>query len=83
MEEMKKGSNKEVNEEMNENVSLEELFQKLDSIVEKMETGKPALDESFHLYQEGMELLKQCNSKIDFVEKQVLILEKNGELHEF
>lgn len=83
MEEMKKESNKEVNEEMNENTSLEELFQKLDSIVEKMETGKPALDESFHLYQEGMELLKQCNSKIDFVEKQVLILEKNGELHEF
>ena len=79
----KKDTNEKMTEDVKEELSLEELFQKLDSIVEKMETGKPALDESFHLYQEGMELLKQCNSKIDFVEKQVLILEKNGELHEF
>ena len=76
-------NNKNPKEEVQEECSLEELFQKLDSIVDKMEAGKPALDESFHLYQQGMELLKQCNSKIDFVEKQVLILEKNGELHEF
>ena len=78
--EEKKESSKEIEKE---EVSLEELFQKLDFIVEKIENGKPALDESFYLYQEGMELLKQCNSKIDFVEKQVMILEKNGELHEF
>ena len=78
--EEKKESSKEIEKE---EVSLEELFQKLDFIVEKIENGKPALDESFHLYQEGMELLKQCNSKIAFVEKQVMILEKNGELHEF
>ena len=78
--EEKKESSKEIEKE---EVSLEELFHKLDFIVEKIESGKLALDESFHLYQEGMELLKQCNSKIDFVEKQVMILEKNGELHEF
>ena len=80
MEEVEK---KESSDTAENELSLEELFQKLDLIVEKMETGKPALDESFHLYQEGVELLRQCNSKIDFVEKQVLILEKNGELHEF
>lgn len=73
----------EENKEIQTELSLEEIFGKLDLIVSKMENGNPALDESFHLYQEGMELLKQCNSKIDFVEKQVMILEKNGELHEF
>ena len=29
------------------------------------------------------EMLKKCNDKIDKVEKQVLILEENGETHEF
>ena len=55
LREEKRESSKEIEKE---EVSLEELFQKLDFIVEKIENGKPALDESFHLYQEGMELLK-------------------------
>jgi len=41
------------------------------------------LEESFLAYQEGMKLLKQCNDTIDKVEKQVLALNKDGELDEF
>ena len=62
---------------------LEEMFEGLDMIVEKLETGDTSLEESFRLYQEGMNMLKSCNDKIDKVEKQVLILEENGELDEF
>ena len=63
--------------------ALEELFQSLDDVVEKLEEGETSLEESFRLYQKGMEMLKSCNDKIDAVEKQVLILEENGETHEF
>lgn len=63
--------------------TLEELFQGLDDVVEKLEEGETSLEESFRLYQKGMEMLKSCNDKIDAVEKQVLILEENGETHEF
>lgn len=66
-----------------EQLTLEELFVKLDEVAEKLEEGDTSLEESFLLYQKGMEMLKQCNEKIDSVEKQVLVLEENGETHEF
>ena len=49
----------------------------------KLESGETSLEESFRLYQSGMEMLKRCSDKIDKIEKQVLILEENGETHEF
>lgn len=66
-----------------EEITLETLFADLDEIVEKMESGDTTLEESFQLYQKGIGMLKQCNEKIDLIEKQVLILEENGDLHEF
>lgn len=63
--------------------TLEELFVKLDAVTKKLEEGETSLEESFRLYQTGMEMLKKCSEKIDTVEKQVLILEENGETHEF
>ena len=66
-----------------EELTLETLFTDLDEVVEKMESGDTTLEESFQLYQKGISMLKQCNEKIDLIEKQVLILEENGDLHEF
>ena len=66
-----------------EELTLETLFADLDEVVEKMESGDTTLEESFQLYQKGVSMLKQCNEKIDLIEKQVLILEENGDLHEF
>ena len=74
-------SKKKASEE--EQLTLEELFVKLDAVAEKLEEGDTSLEESFRLYQEGMQMLKLCNEKIDTVEKQVLVLEENGETHEF
>jgi len=62
--------------------SLEEVFEQLDKIVEKLEETTVSLEDSFQLYHEGMELLKVCNEKIDTVEKKMLILDENGEQHE-
>lgn len=63
--------------------SIEEAFEALDVIVEQLESGEASLEEAFLGYQKGMELLKECSSKIDTVEKKMLQLNENGELSEF
>lgn len=63
--------------------SLEELFETLEGVVERLEGENVNLEESFRLYNEGMELLKKCNETIDTVEKKVLVLDENGDAHEF
>lgn len=73
----------ETKNKQGEELTLEALFADLDDVVEKMESGDTTLEESFQLYQKGIAMLKQCNEKIDLIEKQVLILEENGDLHEF
>ncbi len=42
-----------------------------------------SLEDSFRYYQEGMELLKLCNARIDHVEKQMLQIDEEGQVHEF
>lgn len=64
-------------------MTLEEMFEKLDCVVKTMEQGEASLEESFRLYHEGMDMLKSCNEKIDKVEKKMLILDNEGEAHEF
>jgi len=66
-----------------ENKSLEAMFASLEEVIQKLEQNEISLEESFTLYQNGMELLKKCNDKIDAVEKKVKILDENGEYHEF
>jgi exodeoxyribonuclease VII small subunit len=66
-----------------EKQTLEEVFEQLDGIVNKMEADDISLEESFHLYHQGMELLKVCNDKIDTIEKKMMVLDENGEQHEF
>lgn len=65
-----------------EDKTLEMVFEELDGVVKKLESGTVSLEESFQLYHQGMELLKTCNDKIDLVEKKMLILDENGEQHE-
>ena len=59
-------------------VSLEDNFEVLDSIVEQLESGESTLEESFALYQKGMRILKQCSDSIDKVEKKLIVLEEEG-----
>ena len=66
-----------------EKMSVEEAFAQLDEIIQRLEGGEASLEESFRIYQKGMELLKYCNSQIDAVEKKMMKLNENGELSEF
>lgn len=61
---------------------LENIFDELDQVVSQLESTNVSLEDSFQLYNRGMELLKECNDKIDAVEKKMLILDENGEQHE-
>lgn len=63
--------------------SLEEVFESLDEVMGELENDGVSLEDSFRLYNQGMELLKVCNDKIDKVEKQIKILDEDGEEHEF
>ncbi|MDO5346197.1 MAG: exodeoxyribonuclease VII small subunit [Lachnospiraceae bacterium] len=66
-----------------EEVTLEEAFQRLDEIMEALEDRDTSLEDSFRIYQKGMELIRQCSQKIDLVEKKVLVIDEEGELGEF
>ena len=64
-------------------IPLEELFSKLEEVVKNLENPESSLEESFQYYNEGMQLLKRCNERIDSVEKKVLVLDEEGETYEF
>ena len=62
---------------------LEEMFKDLEELIGKMENEEITLEQTFDLYNNGMELLKKCNLSIDEVEKKVLVFDENGETDEF
>ena len=69
--------------EIEKREGLEELFEKLETVMLALVAEDVTLEESFRLYNEGMHLLKKCNETMDEVEKKVLILDEDGEAHEF
>ena len=66
-----------------EELTLEQGFDQLDEIIEKLEDREIPLEESFGLYEQGIKLLKDCNEKIDRVEKQVQKLNADNRLSDF
>ena len=64
-------------------MTIEDALEALDQIMEQLEEGEASLEDTFNLYQKGMKLLKECSKKIDKVEKQLQILNENGENGEF
>ena len=66
-----------------EQFRLEEAFDRIEALLEKLQDKDVTLEESVGLYQEGMGLLKLCNENIDHVEKQMLQIDEEGQTHEF
>ena len=66
-----------------EQFRLEEAFDRIEALLEKLQDKDVTLEESFGLYQEGMGLLKLWNENIDHVEKQMLQIDEEGQTHEF
>ena len=53
---------------------LSEIFTDLDGLLQKME-GDESLEKRFAIYEKAVALLKEANSSIDRIEKQVRILD--------
>ncbi len=69
---------------MDNKITFEEALAKLEEIVRLLESGNAPLDKSLELFEEGVSLVKMCNSKLDNVEQRIKILSKgeNGDIEE-
>ncbi len=64
--------------------SFEEAMARLEEIVRALDGGSAGLDASLGLFEEGIALVKLCNSKLEGAEQKVKLLAKGdgGELEE-
>lgn len=58
--------------------SVEESFNEIESIIAEMQKEDVTLDRSFELYNQGLTLIKECNEKLDYMEKQIKIIEEGN-----
>ncbi len=70
-------------EQTKQNVSLEESFEQIETIIKQLESPEVTLDDSFRLYQAGVEKLKMCNLLLDTVEKKMQVMQADGSLADF
>lgn len=63
-------------------LNFEELMKKLEEITNKLEKESLSLDESVELFEEGMKISKECNSKLENAEKRITILLDTENLEE-
>ena len=62
--------------DMTKDMTMEEAFDALKELLEKMESDELSLEESFGLYEQGLALVKTCNEKLDAIEKKIIVLEE-------
>lgn len=60
-------------------MTIDEALEKLNGIIQQMESGGQSLEESLASFEEGIRLIKSCNQQIDKVEKKIKILSESGE----
>lgn len=65
------------------NMTIEEQFEKLEEIISKMENDEISLEETFNLYDQGVKLVRDCNDKIDTVEKKIKLIEDENNANGF
>lgn len=63
---------------MSKEKTFEKVISELEEIISKLDEGEISLEESVDLYKDGMILVKQCNDKLDKVEKELEVINKNA-----
>ena len=62
-------------------INFEEALQKLETIVEDLESGELSLENSLKSFERGIKLARQCQEKLSKAELQVQkLIEEDGEL---
>lgn len=58
-------------------LKFEDAMKKLEKIVDDLEQGDLTLDEALKKYQEGIELSRACNQRLENAKKKIEVLVKN------
>lgn len=61
---------------MSHDISFEKALERLEKIVEALESGDLPLEEALKRYEEGVRLARACQQKLDQAEKKIEILTK-------
>jgi len=61
------------------NQTFEDSLSRLETLVEKMESGDGTLEQSLDWFEEGMSLIKSCRQELESAEQKVKELIKNSE----
>ena len=61
------------------NQTFEDALSRLETLVEKMESGEGTLEQSLDWFDEGMSLIKSCRQELESAEQKVKELIKNSE----
>lgn len=69
--------------EKSKKLSIEESFDYLDEVIEKMEDPDISLEDSFKLYEKGMKVLKEASGAVDEVEKKIKLIDNAGNTEDF
>jgi len=59
-------------------MDFEKKLSRLEAIVQKMEKGDLALDESLKLFEEGVQLSRECHTRLSEAETKVKLLMSVG-----
>lgn len=65
--------------QVNETMKFEDAIARLEEIVHQLESGSAPLDTSLSLYEEGVALVRLCNTRLDNAQQRVKILTMNAE----
>ena len=60
------------------NQTFEDALSRLETLVEKMESGEGTLEQSLDWFEEGMRLIKSCRQELESAEQKVKELIKNS-----
>ena len=67
-----------------ENLSFEESLEKLEEIVNKLESGDVPLDDAIDEFNNAMQLVKICENKLSAAEESIAkIVKDNGQIEDF
>ncbi|MDI6739316.1 MAG: exodeoxyribonuclease VII small subunit [Candidatus Edwardsbacteria bacterium] len=58
---------------------FERALERIEEIVERMESGEIELDQALELYKEGNDLMAQCQAALQDVRKNIKKLTKDGQ----
>ncbi|MBB5342687.1 exodeoxyribonuclease VII small subunit [Tunturibacter empetritectus] len=58
--------------------NFEEQLTALESVVEKLERGDLSLDDSVHLFEEGLKLSNACKKELEAAEGRIQVLVEQG-----